>query len=265
MKYTVITFLFNGYDKLRTPRIVDPNAVYVCFTDDPKLESHVWKCVYLEQFADNMLTGVQKTYRLKYSFWKYLPADARYTDWWVVMDGSLEIQESLGPVIMHLENNGYDMALSVHPDRTDWLKEYDAWIEQRAMDAGNKARFMEVMKDKLGTEDFNQGLVECTIRFYRANNQEILHMLSKTYELLNYANQFKDPNDQCYFTYICKPYIKRLKTLLFSRQLYFDSKYFRFYLHGTDRCIRWNGDPYKDMPPLAATKLGGEQSRIEVF
>lgn len=265
MKYTVITFLFDGYDKLRIPRVVDPNAVYVCLTDDPKLESQVWKCVCVDHFVGSSLTGIQKTYIMKYSFWKYLPADARYTDWWVVLDGSLEIQESLNPVVRHLDNNGYDMALSVHPDRTDWLAEYDAWIEQRAMDAKWKARFEHVMRKELGIEDFDQGLVECTVRFYRANNQEILHMLEKTYDLLDRASEFEDPNDQCYFTYVCKPYIQRLRTLLFSRQLYFDSRFFRFYLHGTDRCIRWNRDPYREMPPAAALKLAGEKARIEVF
>jgi hypothetical protein len=59
--------MFNDYDILRDPLVVDENFDYYCLTDDKKLSSNVWKCIYIEKLDDVNLTGVQKTYIAKYS------------------------------------------------------------------------------------------------------------------------------------------------------------------------------------------------------
>ena len=61
-KYAVVTFLFNHYDLLREPIMVDEKVDYYCLTDDKNLKSNVWQIIYLEKMDTDKLTGVQKTY-----------------------------------------------------------------------------------------------------------------------------------------------------------------------------------------------------------
>lgn len=114
-KYAVITFLFNHYDILREPLVIDENAEYYCLTDDKELVSDNWKCIYIDDFNTDELTGIQKTYMCKYSFYKYIPNEYKY---YITIDGSIEVADKLTPIIEYAENNGFDIGLSMHPTRT---------------------------------------------------------------------------------------------------------------------------------------------------
>ena len=96
-KYSVITFLFNHYDLLREPLVIDENADYYCITDDKNLKSEHWTIIYVKEFDTDKLTGVQKTYMTKYSFYKYIPTDYEY---YFTIDAALEIQNKLLPVVL---------------------------------------------------------------------------------------------------------------------------------------------------------------------
>ena len=45
-KYSVLCYIFNGYEQVREVQEKDPNAEYILVTDDPKLKSNTWKVVY---------------------------------------------------------------------------------------------------------------------------------------------------------------------------------------------------------------------------
>src|SRR2546422_511368 len=42
MRKAVYTFIFGGYDDLKSPAIFTPGWDYICFTDDPTLRSDIW-------------------------------------------------------------------------------------------------------------------------------------------------------------------------------------------------------------------------------
>ena len=67
-KYCVVTCIFNDYDLVREPLVIDNNCDYYLFTDNKNLTSDNWKIIYLQNFDTNLLTGVQKTYMWKYKF-----------------------------------------------------------------------------------------------------------------------------------------------------------------------------------------------------
>ena len=50
-KYSVLCYIFNGYEQVREVQEKDPNAEYILVTDDPKLKSKTWKVVYDEKLA----------------------------------------------------------------------------------------------------------------------------------------------------------------------------------------------------------------------
>ena len=45
-RYTVLTYIFNGYEFVHEVGEKDPEADYVLVTDDPNITSETWRVVY---------------------------------------------------------------------------------------------------------------------------------------------------------------------------------------------------------------------------
>lgn len=235
-RYAVITFLFNHYDLLREPLVIDENAEYYCLTDDKELSSENWRCVYINEFDTDKLTGVQKTYMCKYSFYKYIPNNYTY---YVTIDASIEVADKLTPIITYAESNNYDIGLSMHPERSKWNDEYDEWLKYRGLTQEYPNIFYEYAKLH-GFNPFEEnGLIECTVKIYK-NNKSVLSFIDDVFNTLKNAMNFKDKNEQCYFTCVFYKYMNYLNAFFFTRQLYSNSKYFNSYFHNTTS--RWIND-----------------------
>ncbi len=46
MRYTVLTYIFNGYEQVHEVGEKDFDADYVLVTDDPNLKSETWRVIY---------------------------------------------------------------------------------------------------------------------------------------------------------------------------------------------------------------------------
>ena len=163
-KYAVVTFLFNHYDLLREPLDVDENADYYCLTDDNSLISNNWKCIYIKELDNNDLTGVQKTYMCKYSFYKYIPIDYAY---YITIDASIEVASKLSPIIEYANN--FDIGLSIHPIRTKWSDEYSEWEKARGLNHIYYETFYKYSNSLGLNPEAENGLIECTIKIYKNN------------------------------------------------------------------------------------------------
>lgn len=230
-KYAVITFLFNDYDLLREPLYVDDNADYYCLTDDSTLTSKTWTCVYLEKLDSNLLLGTEKTYIAKYSFYKYIPNSY---DYFITIDASIEIANNLSPIIDMMDKENNDIGLSMHNYRSTWNDEYNVWISQHRVDKKYFDIFSEYAISKGYNPSSKTGLIECTMKIYK-NTKNVIDFISDVYDVLKETNDFKDKNDQCYFTLVLSKHIDRMNPLFFCRQLYANSKYFNLYYHKTKR------------------------------
>ena len=80
--YTAVT---GGYDNLHTPEYVDQNLNYICFTDNPKLNSDVWEIRYIDNF--DTLDSIRLARRHKILCNDYLP-EYDYSIW---IDGKVII------------------------------------------------------------------------------------------------------------------------------------------------------------------------------
>lgn len=79
IKYSIVTMVFNNYDLLREPKVVDENAEYVCITDNKELKSDVWKIRYMPALDTDKLSGIQKTYIIKYAkFLNFISNESKY-------------------------------------------------------------------------------------------------------------------------------------------------------------------------------------------
>ena len=229
MKYAVVTFLFNKYDLLRQPLHVDENADYYCITDDKNLKDDVWKCIYVEDFDTDKLTGVQKTYMMKYSFYQYIPVDYEY---FICIDASIEIKNDISEILEYYNKNGIDVGFSVHPFRSRYVDEYNEWMRSRGLSKKYFDIFEKYCNDNnISSGDFS-GLIECTVKIFK-NTEQTIDFIKDVYDtLLKYCN-FADANDQCYFTNEFSKYDGKLKVGFFYRQLLTGSKYFNKYYHNT--------------------------------
>lgn len=265
-KYAVITFLFNHYDLLREPLVIDENAEYYCLTDDNELSSENWKCIYINEFDTDKLTGVQKTYMCKYSFYKYLPQEYEY---FITIDASIQVTYKLSDIINYAYYNNCNIGLSLHPERSNWNDEYKSWVKIRGLDE-KYVKFFNDFSLKNGFDPNEEnGLIECTIKIYK-NEKNVLDFIDEIYKVLKENNNFEDKNEQCYFTCVYYKYIGILKPFYFTRQLYSNSKYFASYYHKTNN--KWVNDvKIEDNPNILFGKkvklINSEQfvNNVDIF
>lgn len=236
MKYCIVTPLFNNYDKIREPIEVDSNCDYLFFTDNKELKSYQWKVIYLPEFDTNELTGIQKTYIFKYTFYKYIDNIQEY-DYLIQLDASIQIYKSLYPIVNYLYKYKYDLSIAPHPYRNNFIDEYNTWMEYRNLDNKYLDMFINNIKDY----DFNiAGLCECTMKIYK-NCKEVYNFIDDIHNILTYTNNNEDANDQCYFTYILNKHIDKLRINYHTPNLYSYSDYMKIYWHNTN--YTWYNGP----------------------
>ena len=250
-KYAIVTFLFNNYDLLREPLVIDEKADYFCLTDDKELTSKNWKCIYIHEFDNDNLTGVQKTYMCKYSFYKYIPANY---DYYITIDASIEVADKTFPIINYAETNNFDIGLSMHPSRSKWNDEYNEWEKTRGLDHYYAETFKKYA-NSLGFDIYaDNGLIECTVKVYK-NNKNVKKFIDDVYNTLKNTMNFKDSNEQCYLTCVYNKHMDSMKSFFFTRQLYSNSKYFNSYHHKTNNKWINNVPIYKNTNVLFNKKL----------
>lgn len=234
-KYCVATCIFNDYDLVREPLIIDNDCDYYLFTDNKNLTSDNWQIIYLQNFDTNLLTGVQKTYMWKYSLYKYIPNLSNY-DYIIRIDASILIVNSLNEIIRQMCEYKYDLSIGIHPDRNNRFDEYSVWESARNLESRFIEQYNNFANDVMQNNNY-YGLCENTVQIYKCN-KNVFNLLDSCYAYINYYCNFEDANDQCYFSDILSFYIKNLRIHWHSNKLYIDGKYLCLYYHNTtDICI----------------------------
>ncbi|MFB1065823.1 glycosyltransferase domain-containing protein [Natrinema sp. H-ect4] len=117
----VYTGIFNNYDILVDPKVVENNIEYVCLTDDPTLTSDIWnvKEVGLE-YDPHLANRYVKTHPHEYFPKQNLS---------LYIDGNILISEPVGEIIRERLQN-FNIALHKHPNRSGIKEEAEACIIQ---------------------------------------------------------------------------------------------------------------------------------------
>lgn len=100
----VYTAIFGGYDELHDPHELLPGVEYVCFTDNPRLKSDVWRICYCPPAGDPLLQAKRI---------KILAHEALHCAVSVWIDGQIELH-SLNRAIAWFKT---DVAFMRHPRR----------------------------------------------------------------------------------------------------------------------------------------------------
>lgn len=231
MKYTILTCLFGDYDTLKDPEEIDEDAKYICITDRKDLQSNVWNIIYDSFYDTDQLNGIQKSFLVKYHF---IQQYISYEDEYIIrLDASIAIHKSLRPIVDFMKENNYDCLVQYHNSRTDMIDEYNAWFKERNQDVKYKDQFLRKMS-KVGYDFSQPGLLGTTIQIYK-NCPQCIKFIHDMDNLIK-ETEYKDNNDQCYYTYALSKNIENMNVLFTNIQI-IASSYMDYCYHYSDKVM----------------------------
>ena len=229
-KYTVMTYIFGGYEFPHEVMEKDPDAEYLLITDDPNLKSETWEVI-----CDPSLAGrnpIESNYDVRLHPFRYA-----HTDVVVRIDGSIELKKSLAPLLKDFNEGGYDRCLMIHPARNNFAQELECWITQRHYPqevADRTLRMMEAWGYDLDYQGMFQGCFEIVRN--TGKNRDINRL---TYHLMKYTGGENaiDRLDQHIFSFVVNTLHQDLKVLPVSENLVTHSQFAQWYFHNSMRPI----------------------------
>ena len=227
MRYSVLTYIFGGYEQVHEIVERDQDADYILVTDNPHLHSDTWRIVY-DPMPD--MTAMEKCYEVRYHPFRYAK-----TELCVRLDSSIEIRKPLRPFIDKMQEGWYDRCLMVHPAHRTMQEEYDAWVAQGRYST-EYADYDIAAMQRLGYDMTYMGLFQACFEVVRNNdiNNEINR---QTLQLLyDYApDSIINRIDQTWLSLVINRYFAdRLKVLPVPETVV-GSEYMTWYWHNSNK------------------------------
>ena len=228
MRYTVLTYIFDGYEKVHEIREKDPDADYVLVTDDKNLKSDTWRVVHDDSL--NSFSAFGRCYEVRFHPFSYVD-----TPIVVRVDGSIELRKSLKPMVDAFELGRYDRCLMIHPHRNTMPEEYNAWVRFRGYSLKQSAKCLMLMQ-RMGYDFDYKGLYQGCFEIVRDNqvNRDVNDM---TFGLLcALATDGKiERVDQTVTSFVLNRFFEgRIKVLPVEEDIITDGDLMQWYLHFTD-------------------------------
>lgn len=228
MRYTVLTYIFNDYERVHEVKEKDHDADYVLVTDDPHLTSETWRVVY-----DPMprYSAFAKCYTVRFHPFRY--AD---TPTIVRVDGSIGINKSLKPIVDEFERGKYDRCLMIHPHRNTLPSEYDVWCRTRGFSIRQAAKCMKAL-ERMGYDLMQEGLYQGCFEVLR-NNRVNTDINDLTFTLLCLMGTGSiERIDQTITSAIINRFYSNLNVLPVSEDIITDGNLMTWYFHNSDNPI----------------------------
>ena len=177
-KYTIISYNFNGYDKLREPLIHAQNVSYLYITDH-SLKSTNWTVG-----IDKKLVNKNPIYSSYYV--RYHPFEYTKDDIVVVVDSSIQIKDSLDDIVQDFIDSNSDISVMCtnYPNDESKIK---FWIDTRKFDNVENVRaIQQFIKDQNQTN--YKGAIGTAFSIYKRSAIPFLeNVWNKLLELGNYG------------------------------------------------------------------------------
>lgn len=244
-RYTVLTYIFNGYEKVHEIKEKDPEADYVLVTDDPGLKSETWRVVY-----DPMrgLSPFGKCYTVRFHPFRFV-----HTPIVVRIDGSIELRKSLKVIVDEFESGRYDRCCMIHPHRNLLRNEYDVWIRTRGYPAQQAAKCLAMM-ERMGYDLQTKGLIQGCFEIVRDNevNNQLNDLVFGLHILVGQTGKI-ERLDQTITSFVLQRFFQNLKVLPVSERIITDGDLMQWYIHHSDNPIPLKTDeiaPYLRGKPV---------------
>ena len=227
-RYTVLTYIFNGYEKVHEVGDKDPEADYVLVTDNSGLKSEMWRVVY-----DPMPTKSPfgKCYEVRFHPFRYAS-----TPIVVRIDGSVEVKQSLKPLVDEFERGRYDRCVMIHPHRNVLKDEYDVWIKTRHYPADQAQRCMKAM-ERMGYDLQQRGMIQGCFEIVR--DSRVNHDLNDlTFGLLALMGNGRiERLDQTVTSFTLQRFFPKMRLMCVAEDIITDGNLMQWYIHNSNTPI----------------------------
>ena len=183
----VYTAFTGDYDSIKEVEFKDDNTRYVCFTQNPNLESDTWEFIQME---DSILDDNRIAKQYKVFPHKYFP-DYKYSFW---IDASFKLVGSIREYVSRYINSA--MLTVVHPERDCIFDEAASSVQfPRYSNYSIQKQVNKYLNDGM---PLHYGLPSLGALFRKHNDPQIMDLMEKWWrEIINFTNQ-----DQLSFTYL---------------------------------------------------------------
>ena len=189
-KIAIYTAFTGDYDTLKEPEVIDENCDYICFTDNPNLESDTWKII---QMDETTLDNNRKAKQYKLLPHKYLK-DYKYSFW---LDGTFRIKGSIREYIYKNIKADSPMLCVVHTERDCVYDEYDASKIIPRYPRAVMEEQINYYKKQGFPKKYGLGVMGAIFR--KHNDQAVIQVMEDWWqENIRFTNQ-----DQLSFAYVC--------------------------------------------------------------
>ena len=176
-KYSILTFIFGRYEKVREVTKIDPNAEYILVTDDKDLKSDSWNIIYDERL-DNM-SIIDKCYYVRYHPFEYCNTDLCFR-----IDGSIAIINTLDTIVDDFIASESDIMVMLNPVHNHLHSDYEQWVQTRNYPQESADKAMQLLY-KLGYDSSYRGYYQIGLSLEKHNKlTEDLDRI--TYSILKY-------------------------------------------------------------------------------
>lgn len=242
-KYSVLTYIFNGYEQPHEIEEKDPEAEYILVTDDPNLKSNSWSVFY-----DGSLTGLSafdKCYQVRFHPFRYVN-----TNTVIRIDGSIKIKKSLKPFIDKFNcGNNYDRCVMIHPMRNDMKSEYMVWVKERNYPQRQASRCLTFMSNLGYDISMPLGLYQGCFEILRKSHvNELVNAM--TFDFLRFLGSENEIErlDQTITTFVINHFFsKKMKILPVPESIITASNYMQWHFHNSNKVIP---DKQSKLPPI---------------
>ena len=223
----MLSYIFNGYERLHEVNDPDPNADYVMVTDDPTMTSKTWRIVIDPELEG--LSTFDKCYRVRFRPFRYTKEKIV-----VRIDGSLQVCHPFTPIIEEFEREQADICLMIHPERNNIEKEYDVWVRARNYPRRQADKCINYMRQQ--GYDFNyRGLYEGAFTIHRRNrfNLRLCREVLDLHLALGTGGKI-ERLDQTLTSFILNTrYADRCKVMAVSRRIIHTGEFLQMYYHNS--------------------------------
>ena len=240
MRYTVLTYIFGGYEQVHEIGEKDPDAEYILVTDDPNLKSDTWQVIH-DPMPRHSVFG--KCYEVRFHPFRYAK-----TSTVIRVDGSIEVRKPLTVFVDELERGNYDRCMMIHPHRDNFPKEYDVWVRYRSYPREQAAKCLTLM-ERMGYDFGYRGMFQGCFEVVKDTpvNRDVNDM---TFGLLCAlaTNGKIERIDQTVTSFVLNRFFAdRISILPVCEDIITDGNLMRWYLHHSKRPIPLKKDTIQPM------------------
>ena len=216
MKIIVYTSYTNKFDKLRDPIFINDNIDYICFTNDKKIKSSIWKIKNLDlKFQNNRKNSRIHKINPHLFFKDY--------DWSIYVDSNVIIRGDLNKLIDEVKS--HDFSIYKHPYNTKNLNEEASTIIDNKLD-DEKIIKKQLNKYNSKIEELNKYIFPTLTVMIRKHNNEIVQKAMNTWWEEYLALSQRDQMSFLYSAHINKLKINIMNVNVNNNKYFYKTKHY---------------------------------------